>query len=356
MIAANSFGGMVLRAISSERSNTVIADNIIQTTLDPGLPGGFQGINIRDFNGREQRDVTITHNMIGGTSGFAQALRVGLNLTQPMSNIAVTGNDFACCNELQVVDAASVLDINAVLAANAFDRAVVVESGGIIVPASIFADIQDAIDAAGTGDIVRVGAGTYVEDLTIAADKTGLELAGADDLMPGLSVIQGVASVDSALFPLAVPNIEIVADQVGIHGFTIRGPAPTPGRYASGMVIGGSHAEVHHNAFEVTNAHSLDDVSQGLQTYRDGSNPTGGDLSGLVEQAIGNMYGCLHMADHITPLSWCQDALLRLNKEDALAEAGISSVMAYCQFRGDSTNGLRIRRLPIFWPCRRSSE
>jgi hypothetical protein len=49
-----------------------------------------------------------------------------------------------------------------------------------------------------------------------------------------------------------------------------------------------------------------------------------GDLSGLVEQAIWNMYGCFHMADHIIPLSCCQAALLQFINSDASAEDGFS--------------------------------
>ncbi|MDH3213365.1 MAG: filamentous hemagglutinin N-terminal domain-containing protein, partial [Myxococcales bacterium] len=140
------------------------------------------------------------------------------------------------------------------------------------------AEIQDGIDIVDvTGGTVNVGAGTYVEDLSI--DKDNLELAGAG---VGSSIVQGVANVDAASFPLAVPNIDVQGDGVRIHDFTLRGPDPVAGRYASGMVIGGNDVEIDGNAFEVTNAATFDDISQGIQTYRDANNPRpGNDLSGL---------------------------------------------------------------------------
>jgi hypothetical protein len=140
------------------------------------------------------------------------------------------------------------------------------------------AEIQDGVDIVDvTGGTVNVGAGTYVEDLSIDTDN--VELAGAG---VGSSIVQGVANVDEASFPLAVPNIDVRGDGVRIHDFTLRGPDPVAGRYASGMVIGGNNVEIDRNAFEVTNAATFDEISQGIQTYRDGNNPrAGNDLSGL---------------------------------------------------------------------------
>ncbi|MFZ2147708.1 MAG: filamentous hemagglutinin N-terminal domain-containing protein, partial [Sedimentisphaerales bacterium] len=140
--------------------------------------------------------------------------------------------------------------------------------------------IQNGIDVAATNATVSIATSgsPYTEDLTITTD--GLELTSAtgdaDDV-----TIKGVANVDSGLFPLAAPNIEILGDDVTIHGFTIEGPDPVAGKYASGMVIGGLNVEVYDNKFLVTNADTWDDISQGIQTYYGGVNPAGTDLSGL---------------------------------------------------------------------------
>ncbi|MDT8303304.1 MAG: filamentous hemagglutinin N-terminal domain-containing protein, partial [Sedimentisphaerales bacterium] len=144
------------------------------------------------------------------------------------------------------------------------------------------AQIQDAIDLAATNAIINVSAGTYpvkyIEDLTITTD--GLELASASS-NPDDVTIKGVANVDSSFWPLAAPNIEILGDGVKIHGFTIEGPDPVAGRYASGMVIGGLDVEVYDNKLFVPNASSWDDISQGIQTYHGSVNPAGTDLTGL---------------------------------------------------------------------------
>ena len=148
-----------------------------------------------------------------------------------------------------------------------------------------YATIQAAIDVLATDGAgphtINVSAGTYTEDLVIAddADLDGLTIAGAG---AGSSIIEGVDNVAAVSFPLADPNIDILADGVTITGFTIQGPAPAAGFYASGIAIGGSNIQIDSNEILVPNASSTDDVSQGIQTYRDAANPTGGDVSGLT--------------------------------------------------------------------------
>ncbi|MHC5108553.1 MAG: right-handed parallel beta-helix repeat-containing protein, partial [Planctomycetota bacterium] len=155
-----------------------------------------------------------------------------------------------------------------------------VNSSGVCVGGTpCYTTIQAAIADSVPADVINVEPGTYAEDLEIGFGLDGLELVGNESDLAA-TTIKGVVNVDSTQFPLAVPNINILASGVVIHGFTIQGPDPVAGRYASGMVIGGDNVEVHHNAFEVTNASTLDDISQGIQTYRDG-NGGAGALDGL---------------------------------------------------------------------------
>ena len=137
--------------------------------------------------------------------------------------------------------------------------------------------IQNAINAASLDSIVIVHDGTYTEDLSIPATKPNLEIKpNANSTV----IIKGVQNVPATSFPLAIPNIEISASGVKIHGFTIESPDYTSGKYSSGMIIGAANVEVYDNAFKVTPAANLDEISQAVQTYHKNAQP-GVDVSGL---------------------------------------------------------------------------
>jgi hypothetical protein len=147
-----------------------------------------------------------------------------------------------------------------------------------------FKTIQEGVDAVAEGSTssVNVYAGTtgiYNEDIVI--DKT-LELLpyeapskAYDDV-----TIKGVDTVVNSSWPLADPNIEILADNVKIHNFSIKPPDYVSGYYSSGIVVGGSNFELYNNFITGNTVDSVDDVSQSLQTYESSSMP-GVDISGL---------------------------------------------------------------------------
>lgn len=93
-IADNEFTGKVLRAITTERSNTVIRGNTIITDLAPGLPGGYMGILVRDYYAEEQHAVSVVDNTVKGSAagkGFTDGICIGI-ASQNLSNISVTEN------------------------------------------------------------------------------------------------------------------------------------------------------------------------------------------------------------------------------------------------------------------------
>ena len=135
--------------------------------------------------------------------------------------------------------------------------------------------IQGAIDLANAGDAINVSAGIYNEDLIINSSKINLEIIGTNS-----SVIKGVSNVPIVSFPLAAPNIEILANGVKLHGFTIESPNYQSGKYSSGIVIGGSSVEIYSNNFKTTGSANSDEISQAIQTYHKLAK-LGVDISGL---------------------------------------------------------------------------
>ncbi|KKK51473.1 hypothetical protein LCGC14_3114600, partial [marine sediment metagenome] len=123
-----------------------------------------------------------------------------------------------------------------------------------LTPALAKKTIQEAIDTADLNDIIIVSAGTYLEDLAIIAAKTGLELrpASGEDV-----TLQGVTIGGE---PLATPNLVIDADEVKIHGFTIKSAAVDgTDKYATAIhVQDGADVEIYDNAFDLEGTISVD--------------------------------------------------------------------------------------------------
>ncbi|MEK7542776.1 MAG: lamin tail domain-containing protein [Patescibacteria group bacterium] len=138
--------------------------------------------------------------------------------------------------------------------------------------------IGEGIGAAMASGTVHVAVGTYTEDLTIPAGKTNLDISGAS---LASTTIQGVATNATANYPQAVPNIEILANDVKLHGFTIQGPAYSAATYSSGILIGAANVEIYSNAFKVpaySNGNTA--MSNGIQTWHKDNKPSV-DISGL---------------------------------------------------------------------------
>ncbi|MEA2037434.1 MAG: right-handed parallel beta-helix repeat-containing protein [Nanoarchaeota archaeon] len=139
-----------------------------------------------------------------------------------------------------------------------------------------YTSIQDAIDDSAASGVINVAAGTYTEDLTITTDN--LELVGADK---ATTTIKGVANVPIVDLQLAVPNIDIQADGVKIHGFTIEGPDYVADKYVSGMLIDGQNIEIYDNNFVTTAAETVEEIAHAVMTYGTTAIPTV-DVSGLI--------------------------------------------------------------------------
>ncbi|PIR92236.1 hypothetical protein COU01_02685 [Candidatus Falkowbacteria bacterium CG10_big_fil_rev_8_21_14_0_10_44_15] len=145
-----------------------------------------------------------------------------------------------------------------------------------VVSAVLFAFLFTVIAVGNTtAATLHFAPGLYTGDLTIPASKTGLEVVGD----PG-AIIQGVATRPIVEWPQVSPNIEILADGVKLHGFTIKAPAYSSGNYSSGVVIGAQNVEVYSNAFQCWSANTSDEIGQAIQTYQETAMP-GVNVSGL---------------------------------------------------------------------------
>ncbi|WP_145258007.1 hypothetical protein [Planctomycetes bacterium Pan216] len=110
-------------------------------------------------------------------------------------------------------------DIPTVLANNTFSHSVIVDQGGGTFLPAIWANIQDAIDAASAGDTILVGAGTYDEDVDINKSLTLLSSAGAEETM-----INGQAGTYRGAVHI-LPNLADITVGGEDQGFTINGAA-----------------------------------------------------------------------------------------------------------------------------------
>jgi hypothetical protein len=91
----NYFIGDVCRAMTTERSNTIISGNTVTTDLPPDNPGsgGYQGINIGGVNDGNIADVLVNNNTVGGgAGGFKYGIKLGYTGTSTFTNVNVTDN------------------------------------------------------------------------------------------------------------------------------------------------------------------------------------------------------------------------------------------------------------------------
>jgi len=167
-------------------------------------------------------EATITGNTLMNN---AMGIAVGYDDTD-LSVATISGNTFGD-NTYQVDCTSSVdVDLEATLADNTFDRAVVVRGSGIKVP-TIFSSIQDAIDAAVAGDTVEVSAGTYAENVIVNKQLT-------------LQAAEAGVIVDAGGTPSSDPGvigIKITASGATVDGMEV---INARGHWSAGVAVSGS--------------------------------------------------------------------------------------------------------------------
>jgi len=167
----NEISGTSNQAINiagQSQTSLVISNNTISNA---GL-GTTERPAIRLHSGLSYNGLTIQNNVLSNSKTGITVTTGAINWT----NAVISGNSFNM-NDVQFRDESTTgVDLASIISNNTFDRAVVVRDNPIIVP-TIFSKIQDAINAATTGQIVEVAAGVYNEDVNV--NKNGLTLLGA---------------------------------------------------------------------------------------------------------------------------------------------------------------------------------
>jgi putative cofactor-binding repeat protein len=163
------------------KSKTVGEDIYWNTAI---IVGGLPGIGVSP-TGTNVGDNILTGNTVG----------LFIHEMETPGETAVSGNTFNS-NTTQVIDETEILDIEAVLADNTFDRTVVVFRGESFLSV-IWGSIQTAIDETAEDDIVNVAAGTYDETITINKPLT-IKGAGSEETIIDAGAILPVINIDSS--------------------------------------------------------------------------------------------------------------------------------------------------------------
>lgn len=228
-IRGNDFAGNASQLVYV---NGMASVSVASTSVD-FIGNTFAGTATGPALGQEATDSTISGNTFATVTPYASLELWG-------DGNSVTGNYFTAdlpAGGLYLVDNPGTLDIDAVLSNNTFLRAVVVEHPGSSRLPKIWANIQDAVNAAVTDDTVDVAAGTYIENVVV---NESLTLQGEDR---GTTEIKfGYGNYPSE------PPLIISADEVTVSGFTIRsGPyiekaLGATGGYAHTIIVTGDSA------------------------------------------------------------------------------------------------------------------
>jgi len=258
-----SAGSRTALSTGGLQSNHTIADNefsgganqLVYVNGTPSLGKASAGVDFtgNTFSGtatgaalgQEAADSTISGNTFATVTGYASL--------ELWVDSAVTGNDFTAdllAGGVYVMDNTGfgpgipgagdyVLNIDEVLSNNFFLRAVVVENPGSSRLPAIWANIQDAVNAAVAGDTVDVIAGQYNENVVISADKDGLQLIGAGSGETFITPTSG----QSIKLPGWTMLEERPLDGVRIQGFTL----VTAGDSHAMLVGSGTPDETYYN-------------------------------------------------------------------------------------------------------------
>lgn len=153
--------GLEAPVITGLNAATYVDGSTLVITMDHNdLTGGAgDGISIGDLEELGAAGTVTATIMNNSIANWQHGVYL---ISSADAGSTVSGNSFEN-NDIQVYDEAGILDIAALLEANNFDRAVVVNRPGDSLLPTIWSKIQDAFDTSIADDTINVAAGTYEE-------------------------------------------------------------------------------------------------------------------------------------------------------------------------------------------------
>jgi len=191
---------------------------------------------------------SFTNNSYGVMLGY---------LAADSSSATATGNTFTG-NPVDIWEVnTSIINMANALANNTFDKVVTINDGSL----AIYSTIQAAIDGAAAGDVIHVGAGTYIENVIV---NKSVEIAGAGQVsvivMPAISNPNCGGAGGGSLCAGGSNVFLVQANNVKIHDLTVDGDNPA---LTSAYNVGGANLDARNGI--ITN-HSAG-VFNNLEVY-----------------------------------------------------------------------------------------
>jgi hypothetical protein len=238
-----------LNAVTAERGIDIQADGT--TVTESSASSISVSANDTTITNSSASSITVDASDTTITGGSADSVTIsngtsGVSISNTQTTNGITDNS----------GNAAVSDISP-----ADGTAVIAENG------SSFDSIQAAVDAAGSDQTVRVGAGTFNESVTIDTDNDGLTLEGADGA--DATTIVGAGAIGGPDATIQVDDGSGPVRNVTMEGFTVENPNGKFGIFAG---TGTTNA----NNDGIGGLVIRDNVVQDVSTQSSGSALTGG--------------------------------------------------------------------------------
>jgi PGF-pre-PGF domain-containing protein len=190
-------------------SGVVVVNNDVQFLGDRNEDISTIGVGLLEpDDGTELAGATVENNAI---TGFESGALTHGNV----SNVALSSTSFGD-NDAQVVDAAGALDLEEVIDANAFDRLVTVADESGALQHTLYASVEDGVEAVEENGTVEIYAGEYRITNGTVGDRLQIETDGI--------TVSGAGESEVTINATAQWGIYVTGTEgVTLEGFTVDG-------------------------------------------------------------------------------------------------------------------------------------